>query len=152
MYAPTSWEEQTGTGQFADSEKSSAGQQDKSKDVSSKFELAGGAGKSDQAFPTTPAADSGWAPPPAVSTKMMANRSAPSEVLSKRSDTRIEKILLVIREHEDRIFQGRLDINDWVIKKWISVKDRIAIAPDSGMEWHAKKDQGHWRIQMVPVR
>ena len=59
-------------------------------------------------------------------------------------DSRHERIEEVMREHFGEIREGPLDINQWVISDWISVKERIFLAPPPGYRWVSARRGQRW--------
>ncbi|HOY67036.1 MAG TPA: hypothetical protein PLP29_09110 [Candidatus Ozemobacteraceae bacterium] len=101
----------------------------------------------------TPPSEPGFAPPPP---KSFAKSAAPDRdidlsgaVASPRKQARIEEIMAA---HAAVIRGGALDIDQWVLSGWITVKERIDIAPPHGMKWIAVKRGAAWKAELKPVR
>ncbi len=101
------------------------------------------------------AADSeaGFAPPPPAKSMAAVSRSNFVEesgtAVSPRKQARIEEIMSA---HPSGIKAGTLDIDQWVLSGWITVKERIDIAPPHGMKWIAVKSGRAWRAELRPSR
>ncbi|HEY9072334.1 MAG TPA: hypothetical protein VIV61_18885, partial [Candidatus Ozemobacteraceae bacterium] len=101
----------------------------------------------------TPPSEPGFAPPPPKS--FVKSAAADRDVdlsgaaASPRKQARIEEIMTA---HAADIRAGALDIDQWVLSGWITVKERIDIAPPHGMKWIAVKRGSAWKAELKPVR
>jgi len=101
----------------------------------------------------TPESEAGFAPPPPAKTAAAISRTAFVEesgtAVSPRKQARIEEIMSA---HPSGIKAGTLDIDQWVLSGWITVKERIDIAPPHGMKWIALKRGTSWKAELRSAR
>ncbi len=75
-------------------------------------------------------------PPPSGMKKALGKREMRAK-LDIRRDQRHELIERIVREHRSQVREGPLDIDQWVISKWITVRERIQLSPPPGTRWAA---------------
>lgn len=68
---------------------------------------------------------------------------------SPRKQARIEELMAA---HFADIREGPLDIDQWVLSGWITVKERIQIAPPEGMRWTAVRSGTAWKAELRTKR
>lgn len=100
-----------------------------------------------------PESEAGFAPPPPAKSAAETFREEFIEEsttgVSPRKRSRVEEVLSA---HSARIQAGTLDIDQWVLAGWISVKERIEIAPPEGMNWVAVKSGTSWKAELRSKR
>lgn len=67
---------------------------------------------------------------------------------AKKFSSAQELVEYVANNYANSISEGWLDINEWVIKKWITVKERIFIAPPQGYRWYLEKINGKFKVSL----
>lgn len=93
--------------------------------------------------------EEGFAPPPPSKSAAEAFRKDFIEEsatgVSPRKQARIEEIMAA---HSSSIQAGKLDIDQWVLYGWITVRERIRIAPPHGMKWVAVRSGNAWKAEL----
>lgn len=102
----------------------------------------------DEAAPITVAKAMPYAPPPpparpSASMAVKKVESSRGADLAPR-DARHDEMERILSEHSAEIREGPLDINQWVISGWISVKERIFLAPQPRFRWMAVRRGQRW--------
>ncbi|NLI76769.1 MAG: hypothetical protein GX442_10050 [Candidatus Riflebacteria bacterium] len=92
-----------------------------------------------------------FAPPPPRSALALRKETADHRGATPPRDDRHEKIEAVMQEHRGDIREGPLDINQWVISDWISVKERIFLAPPPNFRWVAVKRGQRWEASLQQI-
>ncbi|HOT29041.1 MAG TPA: hypothetical protein PLU72_12725 [Candidatus Ozemobacteraceae bacterium] len=97
--------------------------------------------------------EAGFAPPPPV--KAAAERFRQDFIdettigVSPRKQARIEELMAA---HAAEMREGPLDIDHWVLSGWITVKERIQLAPPEGMRWVAVRSGTSWKAEIRSKR
>lgn len=73
---------------------------------------------------------------------------APEKASSDGQSARIEAIL---RAHHPDPAAGPIDIDSWVLSKWITVKERIELAPPRHQRWVVSRSGKDWRVVLEAV-
>lgn len=92
-----------------------------------------------------------FAPPPPRSALAFRKETADRRGATPPRDERHEKIETVMQEHRGDIREGPIDINQWVISDWISVKERIFLAPPPNFRWVAAKRGQRWEASLQQI-
>jgi hypothetical protein len=66
-------------------------------------------------------------------------------------DERHRKLEALLGQNPTDVREGPLDINAWVVDGVISVKERIALAPNPDFRWVARKQGGNWIVFLSPL-
>ncbi len=95
----------------------------------------------------------GFAPPPPVKAAVERFRQdfidETTTGISPRKQARIEELLAA---HAADMREGPLDIDQWVLSGWITVKERIQLAPPEGMRWFAVRTGTAWKAELRSKR
>jgi hypothetical protein len=95
------------------------------------------------------------APPPAAAptrpTLTFKKELPPARIASLPRDQRNSKVEAVLEAHSRDVKEGPIDINHWVINDWISVKERIFLAPPPGYHWVAIRRGSRWEASLQKI-
>ncbi len=75
---------------------------------------------------------------------MPAQRSLPD------LEHRRGRLLEIVQRHADKVIEGPIDLNQWILAGWITVKERISLAAPQGRNWVARQESGSWKIELEP--
>ncbi|HNV68767.1 MAG TPA: hypothetical protein PKO06_03655 [Candidatus Ozemobacteraceae bacterium] len=65
-------------------------------------------------------------------------------------ETRKERLLAIVQKHSDKVIEGPIDLNQWILAGWITVKERISLAAPQGRTWVTQHEDGQWKIELEP--
>lgn len=101
----------------------------------------------------TPDYEAGFAPPPPTKAPVERFRQdfidETTTGASPRKQARIEELM---DAHAAEMREGPIDIDQWVLSGWITVKERIQLAPPEGKRWTAVRSGSAWKAELRSKR
>ncbi|MBF0406271.1 MAG: hypothetical protein HQM10_02870 [Candidatus Riflebacteria bacterium] len=67
----------------------------------------------------------------------------------RNSSWQIARIIQILKNHSDEVTPGIVPLDDWVLNGWLTVKERIALAPADGKKWFSILSDNKWQVKLI---
>ncbi|MBF0546309.1 MAG: hypothetical protein HQM08_17830 [Candidatus Riflebacteria bacterium] len=78
------------------------------------------------------------APPPSLIESSSTVHATPENTIQK-----------ILQNHQDDVSEGIVPLDDWVLKGWITLKERIRLSPPVGKKWISTNKNHVWSVKLV---
>ncbi|MBI3040042.1 hypothetical protein HYY75_13495, partial [bacterium] len=65
-------------------------------------------------------------------------------------EERRAKIEDLLNLHSTKVVEGPIDLNQWVLDKWITLRERIMLAPPPNLRWKSNLRSGKFEVSLEP--
>ncbi|MBF0409365.1 MAG: hypothetical protein HQM10_18640 [Candidatus Riflebacteria bacterium] len=78
--------------------------------------------------------------------KPVLKPSSQSKNFGRSWGEKVEFIKSILNEHSSEMKEGPLDIDQWVVNGWITLRERIALTPSMDGKWYVVNEDGNWNV------